>query len=122
MSSIHYILDKDKNVTEAADLYEWAKFFDNIDHRRVEREVLPNGLLVSTVFLGLDRRFFPEEDGDKRPIVFETMVFTPKVTEDNWKYSDPLYQERCCTWDEAVEMHKRIVSKFTQKETEDGNN
>jgi hypothetical protein len=50
---------------------------------------------VSTIFLGLDRRF----EGEGPPILFETMVFGGKHDQ---------YQERCATWDEAEAMHQPV--------------
>ena len=40
------------------------------DMRRVAKAVLPDGRVVSTVWLGLDHRF-----GEGKPLIFETMVF-----------------------------------------------
>lgn len=60
---------------------------------------------VSTVFLMLDHGF-----GDEgRPVLFETMVF-----KDGSGHDEDM--ERCCTWDEAVEQHKRMVEKYRAKE------
>lgn len=56
---------------------------------------------ISTVFLGIDHRF---GDGGP-PILFETMIFGGKFDE---------YQERCSTWDEAVNMHKRACQKVLE--------
>ena len=76
---------------------EWAKFFENDEDRRVDRTEFPDGTSVSTVFLALDHQF-----GDGPPLLFETMIFKGKSGESD-------YCERCSTWDEAVEMHKRAV-------------
>lgn len=50
-------------------LLEWARDFEDTD-RVVARTVLPNGLVVSTVWIGLDHNF-----GAGPPLIFETMVF-----------------------------------------------
>lgn len=54
-------------------------------------------VMVSTVFLGIDHSF-----GRGPPMLFETMVFGGPMDQ---------YQERCSTWDEAVEMHERLVAR-----------
>lgn len=53
---------------------------------------------VSTVFLVIDHGF-----GDSGPpVLFETMVVVDGVWNDDCK--------RCCTWDEAVAQHERVVA------------
>lgn len=90
----HYIL-KDKEPVECHSLIEWAKWFEEVDKRRVAQTNV-NGSNVSTVFLGLDHRF----GSDGLPVLFETMIF-------GGKYDD--YQERCSTWGEAEAMHQKAV-------------
>jgi hypothetical protein len=94
MKSTLYKLDKDKNVV-ACQIDELGKCFENIEDRIVEK-TLKNGSEISTVFLCIDHNF----GGEGPPIVFETMIFGGPL--------DGL-QFRCCTWDEAVEQHKKIV-------------
>ena len=65
--------------------------------RKVARTDFPNGMWVSTVFLGLDHNHW----GRGPPLLFETMIFGAKDGSE--------YQERCSTWEEAEEMHKRAV-------------
>jgi hypothetical protein len=61
---------------------------------------------VSTTFLSLDHNF----SGVGPPIVYETMIFGPVLTE---------YQERYCTWAEAerghAEMCRRVSSYLLQE-------
>lgn len=78
----------------------WAKAFEDPKIKIVKRDTLPNGKLVSTVWLGLDHNFM----GD-RPLIFETMVF-PKEGD----YSE-LEMDRYSTEQEAIEGHKRMVEK-----------
>lgn len=73
---------------------EWAKWFDKAD-RQVAHDDLPNGVRVSTVFLGIDHQF-----GEGPPVLFETMIFGGE--HDG-------YQDRHCTWKEAESGHKRAV-------------
>lgn len=94
-----YILDEHYNVVVESDPLVWSKWFKNTDRRTVAKWTAPNGLRVSTVFLGLDHNF----DGDGAPLVFETMVFPADSYHD-------LYVDRCSTWDEAVKMHEKAVT------------
>ena len=96
-----YILDDKNNVVPCNDLLEWAAWFEaNHSRRRVDFNQVGD-YKISTVFLGLDHRF----TGDGPPILFETMVFKGKDAGGE-------EQERCCTWDEAVEMHHKMVAKY----------
>ena len=89
----------------------WAEYRaatrESPDIIRVARETV-NGADVSTVFLGIDHRFSPECP----PVLFETMVF-----------GGPLDQEmdRCCTWDEAENMHERMCEKVRNADQEVNN-
>lgn len=98
--SRHYVLDADRNV-QTADPMEWAQWFEgDPDRRRVATAELPEGVWVSTVFLGLDHQF-----GDGPPLLFETMVFQNGEDALQWRYS---------TWDEAAHGHARAVELVEQ--------
>lgn len=71
------------------------------EDRQVSRTVLPDGKLVSTVFLGLDHSF-----GDGPPLIFETMVFPPDSLNE-------LDCERYSTEKEAIVGHTKMVEKWT---------
>lgn len=62
---------------------------------------------VSTVFLGLDHRFY----GQGPPILFETMIF------GGWTFSD--YQQRYSTWGQAESGHlaalKVVLDDFDER-------
>lgn len=73
---------------------EWSHWFETTP-RHVDKTELEGDVRVSTVFLGLDHSF-----GDGEPLLFETMIFGGP--HDG-------YQERCSTWDQAVEMHRNAV-------------
>ena len=68
---------------------------------------------VSTVFLGLDHRFW----GEGQPILFETMIFGGPFNDNQTMYCD--YQERYCTWGQAETGHeaalKMVLSDFYKK-------
>jgi hypothetical protein len=74
-----------------AELLEWAEWFGKAD--RVVDKTHSGDVEVSTVFLGLDHQF-----GEGPPLIFETMIFGGEHDQ---------YTDRCSTWDEAVEMHRR---------------
>lgn len=93
---------KDKKVVEVSDILEWGKWLETAN-RVVKQETLPNGLRVSTVFLGVDYSF-----GAGPKLWFETMVF-PKDD-----FGD-LYVDRYTTWEEAENGHKYIVKKWKGK-------
>lgn len=66
---------------------------------RIIKQELVDGYRVSTVFLVLNHGY-----GDEYPQWFETMVFSPDHKD--------LFQERCATKDEALQIHekaKRLV-------------
>jgi len=89
---------------------EWAAEFSNTDKRKIVSTDFEEGVTVSTVFLGMDHRF----GGDGPPIIFETMIFCKdgilhELDQQMWRY---------CTWDEAEEGHRKVLSTV-QKALED---
>lgn len=96
---LYYKLDENKNVVPSS-LEEWANFIEGrlpTNYKHVGRDVI-NGHTVSTVFIGLCHNFNPYS---RTPIVFETMVFDNDMK--------GIYQERYCTWQEAIDGHERAV-------------
>ena len=108
-----YVLDEDHNLIRERDTIRWGAWFEHADrvvaqtgyrqtrmvdgpYGRYPKHVA--GIQVSTVFLGLDHRFF----GDGPPLIFETMVFGGPHDEA---------QERYCSWKAAEAGHKRWVAK-----------
>lgn len=110
-----YIL-KGKKVIPVEDVLEWGKWFETAE-RIVKQETLPNGMFVSTVFLGLDHNF-----GGSKPLVFETMVFDTNV-KTTYKIGDveresigeEVETNRYSTWGQAEAGHKRLVKKWNDK-------
>lgn len=90
----YYYLDGHQTVL-CKDALVWAKKFER-DDRIVAKTYLTNRVEVSTVFLGIDHNHF--RDGP--PLLFETMIFGGVHDQ---------YQERCTTWEQAEEQHKRVV-------------
>lgn len=84
-----------KIPVQVDDIIEWAEWYGTAD-RVVKKTELPNGVRVSTVFLGTDHSFY-----GGTPILFETMIFGGENDE---------YQERYATWEEAEAGHERAIS------------
>ena len=93
---LYYILDAEKRPIPAADVLEWGHFFNSPDRIVDNTEV--GDLRISTVFLGLDHRFF----GDGPPILFETMIFGGPLNMSQWRYA---------SWDDAETGHKAAVRR-----------
>lgn len=94
----HLFILVDKDPIGVNTVEEWAAFNESKVNRVVEQTYLQGRrILVSTVFLGVNHRFF----GDGPPLLFETMVFNGTIAE----------QRRYCTWDEAERGHWEIVQQ-----------
>jgi hypothetical protein len=89
----NYIL-KGRTPVEEPDIITWAKWFEKAD-RNVKRTTLPDGVLVSTIFLGLDHNFL-----NGAPILFETMIFGGE--HDQWC-------DRYETWEQAEAGHQNAI-------------
>lgn len=94
LRSLHYILDGHE-PRPVADVLDWVVAFEKED-RTVARHVR-KGVVLSTVFLGVDHQF-----GDGPPLLFETMIFGGK--HDG-------YQERYSTWEQAELRHRQVMRK-----------
>lgn len=93
----HYILN-DANVAVPVDLMTWAKWYEvNHERRRVAREEFADGVVVSTVFLGLDHSW-----GDGPRLIFETMVFGGPLDQETYRYA---------TWAQAEAGHAVMVER-----------
>ncbi len=92
------ILDGTK-VVETEDLSEWGTWMQT-GNRRVDKTILPNGIVVSTVFLGMDHQF----DGGK-PLWFETMISIPSDFPEDYD------MDRYETWEESEAGHKAMIRR-----------
>jgi hypothetical protein len=97
MTGDFYILEG-KKVVPVATLEEWARGMAGVERHVAFTEIAP-GLVVSTIFLGVDHRHTIFGKGP--PLLFETMVFKDGEGED---------QERYSTWEEAEAGHARFVA------------
>lgn len=82
----------------------------DIKKRIVARDELPNGVIVSTVWLVLNHGY-----GSGRPLIFETMLFIQSKRKmhaigEQWRYS---------TEEEAKLGHKMLVKKWRQFKSAD---
>lgn len=84
---------------------EFSKLFNDFKYKVVKQDKLPNGLFVSTVWLGINHNFVGPSDS---PIIFETMVFDHSKKED---YID-MDRERYSTEKQAIAGHKRMMKKY----------
>jgi len=97
-----YYLDGE-TIVPCDNLYEWARWFEEAN-TRVDYTEITSQCKVSTVFIGIDHRYF----GDGPPLVFETMIFGGPDDID-------LYQWRYGSWDDAATGHKAAVRKVRER-------
>lgn len=86
----------------------WAKLCEQPGYRDIARTRLPNGVLVSTVWLGNDMNFFRRSTP---PIIFETMVFRRGSL-------SAIDVERYATWAHALDGHRALVDKWLSRTRE----
>jgi hypothetical protein len=108
---LHYMLNPDHSL-RPAELLEWARWHEHSYEERSVGLTIVGPYRVSTMFLGLDHQF-----GDGPPMIFETCVFDSSASiEDSFcpgrfiEHSE--VQDRCSTWDQAVEMHAQVVARL----------
>lgn len=94
----HYILDE-QHVAYPVDVLTWARWFEKAD-RVVAKTTFPDGVVVSTVFLGTDHAFQPCEPRQ----IFETLVFGGKHDQHMFRYA---------TWAQAEAGHAVMVKIVT---------
>lgn len=82
---------------------EWSRWIGSLERRRVALDEIAPGVSVSTVFIGLNHRWF--DDGP--PLLFETVVF------DDYEEGDEM--RRYATWEEAAQGHAAMVAELRQR-------
>ena len=92
-----YKLDANGDPIECTDMAEFAQLFESKTARRLN-STEKNGVLVSTVFLGIDHSF-----GNGEPLLFETKIFGGDYDESIYRYT---------TRAEAEAGHKRVCEMF----------
>jgi hypothetical protein len=100
-----YILDENNKPVRAT-IRQWSAWRVSQPKNFHVGQTDKGKVRVSTVFLGLDHGHSLNPDAP--PVLFETMIFDlkprAKKLEDRMKARN--YQTRCCTWEDALEMHK----------------
>lgn len=87
-------------------LFLFSKLMNDSKYKIIKQDSLDNGLLISTVWLGLNYSF-----GGGQPLIFETMVFN---NGDNTELPDAEVLDRYVSKSEASERHKRFVDHFSK--------
>ena len=95
-----YILDNN-NKPVAKPVLEASQWLEDNDNRRIVKRDEIGGILVSTVFLGLDHAW----DSDI-PVLWETMIFGGEHDQ---------YQERYTSYEDALEGHKKALTLITKE-------
>lgn len=87
----------------------------NMELKRVAQTFLPNGVEVSTVWLGLDHRYTHRG----RPQIFETMLFVKQRSSYEFRGHKRVFERtpigeqwRYSTEEEALRGHKTLVKKW----------
>jgi len=95
----------DDKYGKPMELMEWAKKLEDSKYKIIKQTTLPDGKLVSTVWLGLNHNF-----GAGDPLIFETMVFPNK------KDFGELDVDRYSTLEQAKLGHSMMVDKWRGKQ------
>ena len=102
MRNMYFRLDEGLNVVPTT-LQEWCKGIESRDRIIAQNIILEDmtegGLMLSTVFLGLEHGL--DEQG--KPLVFETMILTPN--------SHDVFCQRYATYAEAKNAHETLLEK-----------
>lgn len=94
MRRYYYILEG--RTPKEVGFWEYAIWHEkNQLQRVVAKTELPDGVRVSTVFLGINHAFHGDE-----PVLFETMIFGGEHDS---------HTERYCTWEEAEAGHNKAI-------------
>lgn len=104
--SIYYYLNEDKTYRPCS-FEEWEQQFEQMrkDETKHLYYDIVKGFMVSTVWLGINLGFGLH---DRKPLLFETMVFSKDSMTDEfmWRYS---------TWEEAEKGHKHAIDLVNEK-------
>lgn len=114
----YYYKLQGKLAVPCEDLREWGEWMSKND-RTVHKTTI-EGVLVSTVFLGLNHNY-----GEGDPLLFETMVFRDEEYSGTVDF-DVVYEEgqssgfwgdciRTSSWGEAEAAHKKVVAHITER-------
>ena len=99
----------------AITLEQWGKLVGDQDYRVIARSDLPNGIYVSTIWLGIDHRIGRYDYSQRDPIIFESMAFAPIPPDSPLKLGRELDQKRYATLRQAKAGHNRMVAKYMKE-------
>jgi len=98
------------------DTIEWARWYETADRMVAKTVFEQEGIVVSTVFLGLDPRGEAEIELFGPPQIFETRIIGERVDLNaNVVHRVPLHHElegyvnRASNWETAEEMHCQAI-------------
>lgn len=94
-----FILDADDNIASIDDAIAWGEWFEANPKKRQVAYNHKRGVVVSTVFLGLDHSFLD----DVPPILFETLVL-----KDGKEHTCARYNTRL----EALKGHDKLALEY----------
>jgi len=93
-----YVLNANGKPVPEPDMMKWAIWYEDAKERIIAKTEL-DGVLISTIFLGLDHNF--SENGP--PVLWETMVFGGPLNRD---------ASRCAgSREQAEAMHQEFVER-----------
>lgn len=103
---MYYILNRLGEPVKMDSVLKWGQWMESHE-RHLARDTI-HGVLISTVFLGIDHRYHDEENSP--PVLWETMIF---CEEKSWAGRFNEYQRRYSSKAEALAGHKEAVGKIT---------
>jgi hypothetical protein len=83
------------------DIRQFARLAQNKDYRRIGWDLLPDGRVLSTVWLGINHQY-----GEGLPLIFETLLF---AKEGKW---EALECQRYATEAEARAGHRAMLERL----------
>lgn len=105
-----WILNEQGEPVLVKDAMVWARWFEEYRQQRIVKQEWIGNVRVSTVFLGLDRRW-----GKGPPILWETTCFSNRK---EWNQET----DRCAGGREQAEaMHERMVERVKKGQNEQRN-
>ena len=97
-----WILDG-RTPVPCTDIREHILWSATPDHHRIVKQTDTGSYFISTVFVGLNYAFVPEQE----PLVFETAIFDSNPDFPN--HDRELYRRRHSTWDQAEQGHEEAI-------------
>jgi hypothetical protein len=102
MKTLHYILNSELVPVSCEDIKTWARWMETAE-RTLAKDKTRGGVLVSTVFLGLDHNFTSYGPA----VLYETMIFCGPLDLDQARYS---------TYADAMAGHKEMFRQALHAE------